>query len=120
MIKKRVRVWDEKYKLMMRLAQQKARGKINEFVRAMKSDRGCLDCGEQHPACLQFHHMDPSQKLFSIRDAISTKVPHPKLIAEIEKCVVLCGNCHAKRHWAERHGETAMIDARGAERNFRS
>ncbi len=25
------------------------------------------------------------------------------ILKEIEKCEVLCGNCHAKRHWREIH-----------------
>jgi hypothetical protein len=61
----------------------------------------CQACGEDHPATLQFHHRDPSTKLFGISTkvlATPKKFPWEVVVAEIEKCDLLCANCHAKHH----------------------
>lgn len=60
----------------------------------------CTQCGEDHPAVLDFHHTDPS-----IKETHPSNMRHSKarFLKEIEKCVVLCSNCHRKLHWDERH-----------------
>lgn len=72
--------------------------KIDIWFRAYKQTLSCENCGENHPACLEFHHLDPSQKKFSV----STRRDRPsleKLKEEIAKCRVLCANCHRKEHY---------------------
>jgi hypothetical protein len=58
----------------------------------------CVRCGESHPATLTFHHRDSSDKTFEIGNALTLGVSLKRLIAEIEKCDVICANCHAKEH----------------------
>ena len=60
----------------------------------------CVRCEESHPATLTFHHKSNSEKSFEIGNAITLGVGLKKLSAEIEKCEVLCANCHAKEHLA--------------------
>jgi hypothetical protein len=69
-----------------------------EKMRQLKSDRGCKECGERHPACLEFHHRDPEHKKFLIA-SVAFRLSDEKMKAEIEKCDVLCSNCHRKHHW---------------------
>jgi hypothetical protein len=47
---------------------------------------------------MDFDHRDPTKKSFAIGHALL--VSRPKLIAEIEKCDVVCANCHALRTYA--------------------
>lgn len=61
----------------------------------------CKLCGESHVSCLQFHHTDKNEKEFSICEMISMSKERMKI--EIEKCVVLCANCHFKLHYDERN-----------------
>lgn len=63
----------------------------------------CIVCGENHPACLQFHHRDGVEKSFNIGDMARRPTSKKRLINEIAKCDVLCVNCHAKLHWRETH-----------------
>jgi hypothetical protein len=77
------------------------RERVREMVRNIKVSRGCVDCGENHPACLQFHHRDPAMKLANINRLVITRRSLRHLFDEIDKCDVLCANCHAKRHWDE-------------------
>jgi hypothetical protein len=67
------------------------------WVASIKAADGCLLCGEQEPDCLDFHHLDPTQKEFRIATACvgSSK---ERIAEEIRKCVVLCANCHRKLH----------------------
>ncbi|MGI9054867.1 MAG: hypothetical protein ACR2F2_03595 [Pyrinomonadaceae bacterium] len=65
-----------------------------------KKKLSCIRCGEDHPATLTFHHKNSSDKSFEIGNAIVLGVSLKRLIAEIEKCEVLCANCHAKEHLA--------------------
>jgi hypothetical protein len=71
--------------------------KVAEF-KQIKSTLKCNRCPENHPACLEFHHTDPTIKEGNVGESIrkwSTK----RLLAEIEKCEVLCANCHRKEHY---------------------
>jgi hypothetical protein len=58
----------------------------------------CVRCGENHPATLTFHHADSSEKDFEIGNALGLGVSLKRILAEIEKCEVLCANCHAIEH----------------------
>lgn len=59
---------------------------------------GCLKCGEAEAACLCAHHLDPAQKEFEIAAAVKRRLSLPRIAAELQKCVCLCMNCHAKLH----------------------
>ena len=68
------------------------------FLAKMKQHKGgkCIRCGYNNcMKALEFHHKDPSQKDFTISN------DHFKLLDatnEIEKCVILCSNCHKELH----------------------
>ena len=61
---------------------------------------GCQICGESDPACLDFHHRDPTTKEGHIGEF--RRFGMKRLLAEIAKCDVLCANCHRKHHRDER------------------
>lgn len=57
----------------------------------------CQDCGLIDIPCVyDFHHLDPSEKelAFGSRGGKSFET----LKKELDKCVLLCANCHRKRH----------------------
>jgi hypothetical protein len=62
-----------------------------------KRDRGCQSCRESDPISLQFHHKN-GEKTFSVGAMISDSYPTKEVLAEVEKCTVLCANCHRKTH----------------------
>jgi hypothetical protein len=57
-------------------------------------DKSCSRCGINDIRVLEFDHVDPSTKSFSIARAMHDIVSWDKLIAEIQKCQILCANCH--------------------------
>jgi len=54
----------------------------------------CVDCGEQDPVVLEFDHL--RDKSFSIGTGLATSSQR-RFLAEIEKCEVVCANCHRRR-----------------------
>lgn len=81
----------------------KAKVRADDFSRWWKEYKKrfkCNRCGESHPACIQFHHADPSIKYKNVAN-IARDNNKEKLLAEIEKCEVLCANCHFKEHWVD-------------------
>lgn len=59
--------------------------------------KGCMLCDEKELCCLDFHHIDSSTKLYLVSNIWGAVDPNI-LIQEIEKCIVVCKNCHAKIH----------------------
>ena len=74
-----------------------------EYIWRHKATRGCADCGLKDPVVLDLDHRDPSTKLATMRDnRNSYKRNFPNLgwdtlMEEIEKCDVVCANCHRRR-----------------------
>lgn len=79
-------------------------GTSREITNKIKLDLGCETCGyNEYPQALQFDHLDPSTKyrtangsLVHLSDMIKgNRYSLPTILREIEKCRVLCANCHA-------------------------
>jgi hypothetical protein len=68
------------------------------WLREYRSKLGCQECQENHPACLQFHHVDPNTKEINLSFAANRGWSKKRILKEIEKCIVLCANCHFKLH----------------------
>ena len=71
------------------------------FKRTLK----CAKCGFDHHAALDFHHEDPTEKEYNVNRLISNG-QFKKAYAEIEKCIVLCANCHRIHHYEEKKNPT--------------
>lgn len=71
---------------------------IRNVVLEIKKSSSCERCGFSNYLALQFHHKDPSNKRFSISNAARDCGEINKVLEEINKCEVLCANCHAIHH----------------------
>ncbi len=65
-----------------------------EYKRTLK----CSRCGFNHPAALDFHHIDPSTKSFKMSNISRVEKNKTLIMEEIKKCEVLCANCHRVEH----------------------
>ena len=65
----------------------------------MKSEQSCAKCGETRFYVIDFHHKDPSNKLFTISDGRKTHKSNVDVLTEVKKCVCLCRNCHKEFHY---------------------
>ena len=54
----------------------------------------CTDCGDADPVVLEFDYLEG--KLFDIGTALPCN-NWESILAEIEKCEVVCANCHRRR-----------------------
>jgi hypothetical protein len=76
---------------------EQAEGGSRAWIRNHKHEQGCVQCYEDDPICLEFHHMDPLEKEINIAQCNSKR----KALREMEKCEVLCLKCHDVLHWEE-------------------
>lgn len=81
--------------------QRFRRSEVRRKLREYKKTVSCSKCPESHPACIDFHHADPSTKKMEVCEMPMRGYSWETILAEIEKCEVLCRNCHAKEHWSE-------------------
>jgi hypothetical protein len=65
----------------------------------------CTDCGERDPVVLEFDHL--RDKAFAIGPALATR-RWTDILDEIEKCEVVCANCH-RRRTAKRRGSMRAV-----------
>jgi hypothetical protein len=79
-----------------------------DFISEYKSQCSCKKCGENRTYVLDFHHINPNEKEFDLGEA--TKYSITKLIAELEKCITLCRNCHSEFHFFEKEQGTTIND----------
>jgi hypothetical protein len=57
----------------------------------------CEKCGyDKYDGALEFHHLDPSKKDFEISKKKATNIDSLK--PELDKCILLCSNCHRELH----------------------
>lgn len=57
----------------------------------------CVQCGEKDPTVLEFDHIDPSTKSYTVGHMAWSNCAMKKLKDEIAKCQVLCANCHRRK-----------------------
>tara|TARA_R110000751_G_scaffold30178_2_gene77384 strand:+ start:2109 stop:2459 length:351 start_codon:yes stop_codon:yes gene_type:complete len=70
---------------------------LQKYVETYKRLNPCK-CGEHRPVCLTFHHREPELKVANVSKLVRRGVQLPYLKAEIDKCDVMCHNCHTIEH----------------------
>lgn len=58
----------------------------------------CKHCGESKSYLLDFHHVDPTEKEGTLSD-FSKGYNLEKFFKELDKCDLLCANCHREFHY---------------------
>ena len=63
----------------------------------------CAECGfeatEKTIAAFDFHHVNPSEKEYTPSDMLMFE--KSKVVKELDKCILLCANCHRIFHFNE-------------------
>ncbi len=76
------------------------RANAREYVFNYLSSHPCVQCGESDPVVLEFHHNHGKDLAISVMVAGGYSIP--AIQNEINKCVVLCANCHRKKTMKDR------------------
>jgi hypothetical protein len=87
----------EKQKQFHRDYHQKRKAPFLEVINSRKSG-GCVGCGETDFCCLCFHHLSGERKRYNVSSILRYKIEMDALVKELDECIVLCFNCHAKAH----------------------
>jgi hypothetical protein len=56
----------------------------------------CVICKSNDPITLDFHHLDPNKKKYSIPTMINQCMRIREIQAELKKCIAVCSNCHRR------------------------
>lgn len=76
------------------------RVKQQEFKAQCVTYKGgsCIRCGyDRYVGALEFHHNDPTEKDFEI-SKVKSKCFNESIKKELDKCDLLCSNCHKEVH----------------------
>ena len=81
----------------MIMAVSRRRKKLRELARTYKGGK-CIVCGyDKCQRALSFHHLNPKEKDFDLSSRGLTR-SWERIKKEIDKCVLLCANCHMEVH----------------------
>jgi hypothetical protein len=81
-----------------RRAGWQAQARLLDAIR----DRPCADCVGRFPPCaMDFDHRDPATKRAGVTRLIG-RTGTPRLLDEVEKCDIVCANCHRMRTFQRR------------------
>jgi hypothetical protein len=95
----------QRYIDQARVRKEAIRLERTRYLLSFFEGHPCVDCGESDPVVLEFDHL--SDKSF----AIGTKLVQfawQTILDEIEKCEVVCANCH-RRRTARRRGAVRVL-----------
>lgn len=82
------------------LSKFQYRSSLRTWVHYYKGTVGCTRCSEHDPACLEFHHKNPKNKTRRMAVLVCFNPCKAELLSEIDRCEVICRNCHRKEHLA--------------------
>ena len=100
--------WSKNNNLQVNTYNKAYRYKTADWVDTFK-DVPCADCGVKYPSyVMDFDHLPEHTKTMGIPMMINRRAPKSKILEEINKCEVVCSNCHRERTkqrgtWAGRY-----------------
>jgi len=100
--------YPDRYLESIRKSARKRKAANKAFLDEYKRCHPCVDCGESDYRVLDFHHCQPSEKKFTISLRKNNK-NMKRMLEEIAKCVVLCSNCHRRRHYTGERNERSEL-----------
>jgi len=89
----------EKQKSFRQKWYAKRRKEKKEFLDKIKKEP-CSRCGKTFPPiCMDLHHRNPNNKKDTISNLMNGTYDLSQLKLEVEKCELLCSNCHRLHHF---------------------
>jgi hypothetical protein len=87
----------EAYRKRALSSQARKRAEFHTRMLEVLRSQACSRCGEDDIRVLEFDHVDKSEKSFSISQSIRLNKSWDETVSEMQKCQILCANCHKKR-----------------------
>ncbi|PSQ52157.1 HNH endonuclease [Halobacteriales archaeon SW_8_65_20] len=86
--------------------KKRRRHELREWlVEYEREERRCERCREDHPACLDFHHLGGTEKRDDAARMVNRAFSKESIREAIRKCIVRCANCHRKEHYGATNAE---------------
>ena len=80
-------------------------------IQDLKIGIKCAKCGyDRCGAALEFHHINPEEKDDTVARMLSNNYSLDNVKKEIEKCIVLCANCHQEFHFLNNNDKDFTLD----------
>lgn len=73
----------------------KRKQELRDYIWSVKCKAFCMDCDESDPVVLEFDHL--RDKEFNVGKAVDLGYSRERVAREIEKCDIVCANCHRRR-----------------------
>ena len=85
------------------------------WVWEYKANTPCKDCGgKYHPVMMEFDHRSPTEKTGLVSALMSAS--YNRIMKEIEKCDLVCSNCHQYRTYTRGQHRLATLGRRWGEK----
>jgi hypothetical protein len=104
----------QRYIDQAQVRKEALRAERTEYLFDYFAEHPCADCGENDPVVLEFDHLDATTKSFNIGAGLTYRA-WDSILAEMEKCEVVCANCH-RRRTARRRGSFRALRVEQAKR----
>jgi hypothetical protein len=97
--------WYESHKTkhvsQVRQRTDRQRKASRQYIRDYLTQHCCSDCGERDPVVLEFDHVR-GKKFKDVSKLVAEGYSIATIEKEINKCDVVCANCHRRREAARR------------------
>ena len=91
------RYYQERGKAARRVRERARMLEARAWMAALKEGVPCADCGQVFPVfVMHWDHLPGYQKVGSISEMVASR-SRTITIAELQKCELVCGNCHVLR-----------------------
>lgn len=94
----------DKVKALTKINRAVGKARWDTFKRTLK----CTKCEQNHPAALDFHHVNPNEKENLVSKLVSEGC-FSAAMEEVQKCIVLCANCHRIHHYKEKSANISPL-----------
>jgi hypothetical protein len=73
------------------------------WLDSLKEGKPCADCGRTYPPyVMEWDHLPGAMKTLVLADTRRAAHSKKRILAELEKCELVCANCHRERTFGKR------------------
>lgn len=98
------KVYRERHPERVRESERKQQRQRRDMLRDLKEKTPCMDCGGSFAHyVMEFDHRPGEDKRANV--TALTAANYSVLMREVEKCDIICANCHRKRTHERQQGQ---------------
>ena len=96
-LKKHYRANEKYYRDKARYHTRRYEKIARRTIYELKLSNPCVECGEGDPRVLDFDHIISEDKSHNVANMVKNGYSVKSILKEVEKCQILCANCHQKK-----------------------